>query len=174
MSKSSIKSKQNNEQKVLDVLKIQGELKIDSFIKKTGFSAEKILRIQKKLEKTGMIWGYAAIDDTEKQNLIQFIMIVKRSSKTLSGSMRKEIVNQQLDDYLSEEVFIQDIYFTHGLFDAIVIFQAKNIVTANKFVENLKLNIGEYFSDIKLHQILLPVRVRGIKNPDIAKLIDFV
>ena len=174
MSKSNIKTLQSDEQKVLDILKLHGDLKMELLAKMTGFSKKKIWHITKKLEETGMIWGYTAIDDIEKQDLILFILLVKRSIKPFSDTFRNEVIQKHLDDYLPGEVTVLDIYITHGSFDAIVTFLAKDINVAKKLVDMIMKTLGVYLKEIQLIRTILPVRMRGIKNPDIKKLVEFL
>ena len=165
---------EQDEQKILNILKKHGNIKLDELAKKSGFSKQKVWRIQKKLEQTKTIWGYSAIDDTVQQDLQHFILLVKRTSKPLPEQIRKEFITESIENYLPGEIIAQEIYFTHGIYDVTVTFQAKDIVSAKRFVERLSIALGEYYHSPHLMQTLFPVRVRGIKNPNIKKLVEFL
>jgi len=173
MPKSSKETLEKHEQKVIKILKRHGNISIDELAKKCGFSRQKVWRILKKLDKEKTIWGYSAIDDAPKQNLKYYILLVKRSMTPFSDSMRKEVINQQLDDYL-EGITIQDIYLTHGFYDVVVILQSDSLLTTKKFVTILNQKLGEYLQEVQIMEALLPIRVRGIKNPDVKNLIDLL
>jgi len=174
MAKSSKKTQQSDEQKVLNVLKRQGDITLEQLEKKTGFSRQKLWRIKNSLKQNGTIWGYSAIDDSGKQNLSQFILLLKRSMKPFEEKFRNEVVKENLDSYLPGKVIIQDIYYTHGYFNAVINFQAKNIIDAKKLIDTIMIKLGDYFTEIQLLETLFPVRLRGIKNPNIEKLVEFI
>ena len=174
MAKTSRKLLQSDEQKVLNILKRQGNIGLEPLAKKSGFSKQKVWRIIKKLEQTGMIWGYSAVDDTEKQQMSHFILLLRRSMKPFPDAVRTEVTKENLDDYAPGKVIIQDIYYTHGSVNAVVTFQAVNVIDAKKLVNAIMLKLGDYFTDVQLLETLFAVRVRGIKNPNIKKLVEFL
>ena len=80
MAKNSIKQIEEDEKKVINELLKNANKSINEIAKICGFSRQKVWRIIKNLEKNHTIWGYTAIVDEEKQNLKNYILLIKRRS----------------------------------------------------------------------------------------------
>jgi len=89
------------EKKILSKLKANAIRSDHNLAKEMGYSRQKIWRIKKQLKENKTIWGYTVITDEKKQGLIQFFLLIKRSSKMID--------ERKADGFLSEG--FSDIYF---------------------------------------------------------------
>jgi DNA-binding Lrp family transcriptional regulator len=163
-----------DEMKVLDVLRTHAKENINELCKRCDFSPQKVARIIKNLEKKEIIWGYSAVDDGEASDHKHFVLLLKRSQVSFDTSIRKDAVKGILDDFVPNNLKIENIYFTHGRFDGVITFYATNLVSAKKLVEELSQRIGKYFEEYLLLETLFPIRKQGIKNPQLKNLIEYL
>jgi DNA-binding Lrp family transcriptional regulator len=174
MSKSSEETMKKDRKKVLDVLEQHAKDNIQELAKRCGFSRQKILRIIKDLENEKLIWGYSAITDGTLRELEHFVLLLRRSIIPLDNSIRKDALKGILDDFVSEQLKIENIYFTHGMYEGVITFYATDLISAKNFVAELFKRIGEYFDAYILLQTLIPLRLHGIKNPNMKKLAEYI
>jgi DNA-binding Lrp family transcriptional regulator len=173
MAKSSSEQIEQDEIKVLNVLEQHSKDSVDEIAKSCGFSRQKVWRIIKNLEKRKVIWGYSAVTDENAKNLKHFTLIIKRKSIPFDEAYKKELTFDKLDDY-SSDVIIENIYLTHGRFDGIATFYAKDIISAKKLVNEISSRIGKYFDDYILLETLFPIRKQRIKNPQMKELAEYL
>jgi len=174
MVKSSKELLAKDESKVLAELQKNSKESIDTIAKHCGLSRQKAWRIIKHLEDKKIIWGYTAIADEEQNGLKHFVLLVKRNSVSFEASMKKELILEKLDEYLPGSVRIEDIFFTHGKFDAVVTFYVPDIVSAKKLVQEIYKRVGKYLGEYLLLETLVPVRKKGLKNPQIKDLVEYL
>ena len=160
--------------KVLDVLRRHAKENINELCKRCDFSPQKVARIIKNLEKKEIIWGYSAVDDGEASDLKHFVLILKRNTKSVESNIRKGVITDFLDDYVPNQLKIENIYFTHGSFDGVVTFYAPDLVSAKMLVQEIIKKIGDYFNEYLLLETLFPIRKQGIKNPQLKNLVEFL
>jgi DNA-binding Lrp family transcriptional regulator len=174
MSKNNVETMKTDEMKVLDVLRQHAKENINELGKRCGFSPQKVARVIKNLEKKEIIWGYSAVDDGEACDLKHFVLILKRNTKSVETVIRKGVVTDFLDDYVPNQLKIENIYFTHGSYDGVVTFYAPDLVSAKKLTEEIIKKIGDYFNEYFLLETLFPIRKQGIKNPQLKNLVEFL
>jgi DNA-binding Lrp family transcriptional regulator len=174
MSKSSEEKMKKDRKKVIDVLGQHARDNIEELAKRCGFSRQKMWRIIKDLENEKLIWGYSAITDGTLRELNHFVLLLKRSTIPLDNATRKDALKSILDDFVSEQLKIENIYFTHGVYEGVITFYATDLIFAKKFVDELFKRIGEYFNAHLLLQTLIPLRLHGIKNPNMKKLAEYI
>jgi len=174
MAKSSVESTKTDEMKVLDVLRQHAKESANELGKRCGFSPQKVTRIIKNLEKKEIIWGYSAVDDGDASDLKHFVLILKRNTKSVETTIRKGVITDFLDDYVPNQLKIENIYFTHGSFDGVVTFYAPDLVSAKMLVQEIIKKIGDYFNEYLLLETLFPIRKQGIKNPQLKNLVEFL
>jgi Lrp/AsnC family leucine-responsive transcriptional regulator len=174
MGKSSKEQRAKDEGKVLAELQKNSNESIDTIAKHCGFSRQKVWRIIKHLEDNKIIWGYTAVVDEERTSLKHFVLLVKRNMVPLDASYKKEVILEKLDDYLPGLVRIEDIFFTHGSFDVVVTFYGPDIISAKKFVQEIYKRIGKYLGEYLLLETVFPIRKKGIKNPQIKQLVNYL
>ena len=160
--------------KVLDVLRQHAKESANELGKRCGFSPQKVTRIIKNLEKKEIIWGYSAVDDGDASDLKHFVLILKRNTKSVETTIRKGVITDFLDDYVPNQLKIENIYFTHGSFDGVVTFYAPDLVSAKMLVQEIIKKIGDYFNEYLLLETLFPIRKQGIKNPQLKNLVEFL
>jgi DNA-binding Lrp family transcriptional regulator len=160
--------------KVLQYLERHAKENLDDLAKKCGFSRQKISKIIKQLEEKKTIWGYAAITDDTSKNLKHFVLLVKRSMKPLDTDRKNEVIMEKLDNYVPGELNIDDIFITHGMFDGVVTFCARDILSAKKLVQEMNGRIGAYFKEYVLLETLFPIQKQGFKNPEIKHLVEYI
>ena len=175
MAKSSKEQIKQDENKLLSELVKNSKENIDTIAKNCGFSRQKAWRIIKQLETSHKIWGYTAIFDAETQGLQKFMLSIKRSGKTLDKKSMTEIAYDRLDKTISTlGITIESSYYLHGEYDWILIFNAKKLQDAKKFMDII---LGAYPGIVQkadLSQILFIQRDHRIENPDHQKLKEFL
>ena len=174
MSKSSEETMKKDEMKVLDVLRRHAKENINELCKRCDFSPQKVARIIKNLEKKEIIWGYSAVDDGEASDLKHFVLILKRNTKSVESNIRKGVITDFLDDYVPNQLKIENIYFTHGSYDGVVTFYAPDLTSAKKLIEEIIKRIGDYFNEYLLLETLFPIRKQGLKNPKLKNLVEYL
>lgn len=159
---------------VLTILEQHAKESIDEIAKKCGFSRQKVWKIIKHLEETKIIWGYAATADGTLRGLQHFVLLVKRNNVPFEKGFKQEVILKKLDGYVPGFVHIENIFFTHGQYDAVVTFYAFDLINAKKLVQELFNKIGQYFEGYLLLETLFPIRKNGFKNPRIKELIEYI
>jgi DNA-binding Lrp family transcriptional regulator len=172
MKKNDILSQ--DEIKVLDALEKNGKESIDTISKICGFSRQKVWRIIKNSEKNKTIWGYVGIENNEVKGVSHFVLLVKRSALAIGAQLKKELATGKLDSMLPENVKIENIYLTHGMYEGVVTFYAPSLVIAKKLIQNISKNLNTIISEYVLLETLIPIRKTGIKNPQMKKIIDLL
>ena len=175
MPKSSFEQINRDEKKILQEIKKNANNSINAIAKKFNFSRQKVWRIIKKLEKEKTIWGYTAIMNEEKYGTKKFYVLIKRSNMPLDKEIAKKIIYRHLEEKSSEiDVIIETSIYVHGEYDWIIIIEAEDITKAKQFTEMLNKLYQGYIDEIHVLQILFPIKVHGIMNPDKENLEKFV
>ncbi|HUS99618.1 MAG TPA: Lrp/AsnC family transcriptional regulator [Candidatus Thermoplasmatota archaeon] len=174
MAKNSREQIDKDERKVLAEIQKNSNQNIDTIAKHCGFSRQKVWRTIKHLEDNKTIWGYTAVADEEAEGLKHFALLVKRNTIPFDVSTKNELIFENLDDYLPGVVKIDDIFFTHGSFDAVVTFYTSDLASAKKFIREILKRVGKYIKEILLLETIIPIRKKGIKNPHINKLVEYL
>jgi DNA-binding Lrp family transcriptional regulator len=163
---------------VLDILEHHAKESIEEIAKRCGFSRQKVWKIIKHLEENKTIWGYCAVADEEAENLKHFVLLLKRTIISFNDTTRKEVIEEDLMDLLPTElknlVKVENVYFTHGRYDAVVTFYAPNLVTGKKVLDSISRNLSKYFEEYILLETLFPIRKQGLKNPQIKILAEYL
>ena len=175
MAKNSQEQIDRDEHKILQELKSNANMSINEIAKKCGFSRQKVWRVIKNLEKDHTIWGYTAIIDEEKKGLTNYIVLIKKSTHPIDKKLADLIISRKLEELIpNSEIIIEHSYYTHGNYDWIICFQTNNLKNAKLFCESLNKTYHEYIRDLDLIQIIFPVVIQGILNPEAKKLKQFL
>ena len=175
MVKSSNQQLLKDEQKILDVLRVNANESIDVIAKKCGYSRQKVWRIIKKIEKDKKIWGYVAICDDESYNLKHFTMLIKRTTKPIDEKIFQEILTTRLDNLIPElGIKMENIEYVHGSFDGIFSFLADDLITAKKFCERFLSHFNEYIASFELLEGIFYIRKQMLRNPQLKKQVKFL
>ena len=175
MTKSSKEQMQKDAKIVLAELQKNANKNIDLIAKNVRFSKQKVWRIIKQLEKERFIWGYSAITDAEKQDLEKYILFFKRSSIPFDKKTADEVnLNGILNDYNKLGITIETSYYIHGEFDWVIIFTAKDIIFAKKFVNLMQDRYPGFIEKIQLARVLYTPRDHYIVNPAPLKAKDII
>jgi len=174
MTKRSKQQLNEDENKVLAELQINCRESIDTIAKHCGFSRQKVWRIIKKLEEEQKIWGCAAITDEETNGLKHFILLIQRSNEPLQESHKKELIFEKVDKYYPGKVKVDDVYYTHGLHDLVITFFTPDITNARKFAQEIFEKNRNMFKEYTILQTLFPIRMKGFKNPQMKKIVEFI
>jgi len=171
MAKSSKKQIYEDELKVIAELQKNAKENIDVISKNCGFSRQKTWRIIKKLEEDKTIWGYAAVVNEEKQGLKRYMILIKRTTLPIDEKLADKIITRQLEKSASEiDIKIESSMFTHGTFDWVICFTAKDMIHAKKFSEIVNQTYWGYIGESHMIETMFPIRIQGILNPEIEKL----
>ena len=175
MPKSSQKQIDEDENKILKILQENSEDSIDNIAKKCGFSRQKVWRIKKRLEKDKTIWGYNAVVDDEKRNLIEYFIIIKRTSKPAPKEKLDLVIGRELKKESAKiGVDVVSSYFVHGSFDWLLSITASNIGQVKRFCNIFNTLFAEgYVSDIQVLEVIFPVEKNGTINPNIEEIKNY-
>jgi len=175
MAKSSKKQIYEDELKVIAELQKNAKENIDTISKNCGYSRQKVWRIINRLEENKSIWGYAAVVNEEKQGLKSYMILIKRTTLPIDEKLANKIIKRQLEDSASKiDIKIENSMLTHGTFDWVICFRAKDMKHAKKFSEIVNETYWGYIGEVHMMEILFPIRIQGIINPDIKKLKEFL
>jgi Lrp/AsnC family leucine-responsive transcriptional regulator len=174
-------SKSSREQMVLDEKKVLSELvknsnkNIETIAQHCGFSRQKVWRIVKNLEEKNIIWGYTAIFDEKKIDLLHFMLMVKRSTKKLEEKTIDIIVSRELENMTTElGITIENSFYTHGEYDWVITFIAQDIRQAKKFSNSLIALHPGVIEKITIIQTLMFIKKQNILNPEKTQLREFL
>jgi len=175
MSKSSRAQIDQDEKKVLSELVKNSNENIETIAKHCGFSRQKTWRFIKRLEASGLIWGYTAVFNEQKIGLMHFILMVKRSTKQVDEKTTDIIISRELEDIVADlGIAIESSLYVHGEYDWIITFTAKDIKQAKKFSSSLiELHPG-IIEKITIMQTLMFIRKHYVLNPDAKNLKEFL
>jgi len=163
------------EKKILSELMKNSKENIDVIAKRCGISRQRVYKIIKNMEKNQKIWGYSAIADTEKQGLEKFIVFFKQSPLVLDKKTADKINLEEIKkNYLELDITIETSHYIQGKYDWIIIFTAKDIKHAKKFLNLLQYKYPGLIKNENLAQILYTPRDHCILNPDYLKVKDFI
>jgi DNA-binding Lrp family transcriptional regulator len=175
MAKSSKEQIYKDELKVIAELQKNAKGSIDAIAKNCGCSRQKVWRIINRLEENNTIWGYAAVVNEEKQGLKSYIILIKRTTLPIDEKLADKIITRQLEQSTSEtDIKIENSIFTHGTFDWVICFKAKDMKQAKKFCDVVNEIYWGYISELHMIEALFPIRIQGVLNPEIQKLKEFL
>jgi DNA-binding Lrp family transcriptional regulator len=175
MVKSRRETLIKDEQKVLEILQSNAKMNIDTIAKKCKFSRQKVWRIIKKVEKEKAIWGYSAILNDDSIEMEHYILLFKRTTKSVDKNMVNEIAFEKLEDVFQElHMRIENITYVHGKYDGVISFWTDDLISAKKFVNQFSIHMQGLIEEIELLETIFPIRRQTIKNPHIAMLSDFL
>ena len=161
--------------KVIAELQKNAKESIDTIAKNCGYSRQKVWRIINRLEENNTIWGYATVVNEEKQELKRYMILIKRTTLPIDEKLADKIITRQLEKLSSEiDIKIEHSIFTHGTFDWVICFKAKDMKQAKKFSEIVNKTYWGYIGEVHMLETLFPIRIQGILNPDIQKLKEFL
>lgn len=174
MAKNSMKQIKEDENKILLELSNNSNKSINEIAKKCGFSRQKVWRIIKNLERNHTIWGYTTVVDKEKQDLVNYTILIKRTNIPIEKELTEKIIKRELDHFAENiGVYVECSHYTHGEYDWVVCFDAKNTKDAKRFCEALTKLFCNNIKEIHLLETLFTAKNNGITNPDINKLRNF-
>ncbi len=173
MPKSSKKQIDEDDKKLLKILRTNSGDNIENIAKKCGFSRQKLRRIKKRFEKDKTIWGYNAVVDDEKLDVTRYIMLIKRSAQPLGDAINK--ITNLIAEKKGREIGIDvlSVGYLHGKYDVAIVFTAEDIKLAKKFSEILVAEGANLISEVELMEYIFLLREGGITNPEIKKFKEF-
>lgn len=173
MPKRSKTQIDEDEKKLLSILRQNSGDTIENMAKKCGFSRQKVWRIQKRLEKNNTIWGYTAVVGEEKLYKKRYMMLVKRSLKPIGDAINK--ITELTAGKKGEEIGIDvlSVGYMHGEYDAAIVFTADGIKNAKKFKEIMTREVPNMINKIEILEYVFLLRDGGITNPEIEKMREF-
>ena len=175
MSKSSQVKIDEDTRLIIEEIQKNANKSINEIANKLNFSRQKVWRIIKNLEKNNTIWGYTAIIDEEEQGLTHYMLLIKRTLLPIDKKLGDLIISKNLGEFVpNEKVIIEHSYYTHGSYDWVIGFKTDNIKNAKLFCEIFNKLYQGYIKRYELLQIMFPIRVQGILNPEVEKFNQFL
>ncbi|MCJ7570436.1 MAG: Lrp/AsnC family transcriptional regulator [Candidatus Thermoplasmatota archaeon] len=174
MPKNSVKQIEQDEKRILDELTKNANKSINDIAESCGFSRQKVWRVIKNMEKNHTIWGYTAVVDEEKQDKKGYILLMKRTNKPFPQELINKIINRDLAKK-GKKIGIEmtNSFYTHGVYDWVICFNANDIREAKSFVEEFNKLYEGFVSEIQLLEKMFCAVSCGVTNPEIKKLKDF-
>jgi DNA-binding Lrp family transcriptional regulator len=175
MPKSSKEQIEADERKVINELKKNAKESIDIIAQNCGFSRQKVWRIINRLEKDKTIWGYSAIVDDIKLDQKCYFLLFKRTSKPASQE-KTDLVLKRILKKEAEKigVNVESSFFLHGSYNWLLMITAKDILHVKKFCEIFNFLFSDgYVSEMQILEVLFPIEVKGIPNPNMEEFLQF-
>jgi DNA-binding Lrp family transcriptional regulator len=174
MPKNSVKQIEEDERRILAELLKNANKSINEIAKSCEFSRQKVWRVIKNLEKNNTIWGYVAVVNEEKLNKKNFLMLAKRTNKPVTEDIINQIVNRELADKVKKSgIEITNSFYTNGVYDWVICFNAADLRSAKSFVEIFNNLYRGYVSEVFLLENMFSAVNCRTANPEIEKLKDF-
>ena len=175
MPKNSVMQIQKDEKKILEELSKNAHSSINEIANKLGFSRQKVWRIIKNLENDKTIWGYTAIIDDNKIGVKRFCILLKKAPVKVTDKKLNIVINRDLlKTAMKNKVTLESTYFFYGEYDGQICVTAENIQQVKNFINDMQNKIGsDYFKEIKIMQVLVPIQIRGFPNPNITQLKEY-
>lgn len=117
------------------------------------------------MENKKEIWGYTAIFDPKLVGLQPFIILIKADLSKSNEDLLKKVTSKEVIRENEEIHGFQTTMFLHGLSDIMVIFWAKDIIEANKLINNYRQLYKAHIKGIELYDVLAIPRSNCIANP---------
>ena len=172
MPKSSLTKIDEDKQKIFELLVCNSRQSPNEIAKKLGFSRQKAWKLIKLLERENKVWGYTAIFPEYKKGWIIYFALVKIKYSYLK-EMDMLIESVKKGGTSNLDLHILEVYFTNGCYDGIVIFSAKNVQEAKKYLGHMHKIYGNQIEKIDLIENVFPLIISSKMNPNIEKLWDF-
>ncbi len=171
MPKSSKEQIDDDEKKVILELQKNGKESINNIAINCGFSRQKVWRIINRIEKNKTVWGYSAVVDDVKLNQKRFFLLLKRTNKPIPKEKLQIVLTRELwAEGEKKGICLESSYFVHGFYDWIICVTAKDIRQVKKFCESLySLAKAGYLSDIQIMEVLFPVEISRLINPNLEE-----
>jgi len=175
MAKSSIKQIEQDKKRILEELTKNAHMSVKEIADRLNFSRQKVWRIIKNLEDDKTIWGYTAIIDDNKMGQKRFNILLKKAPIKLEDDKLDIVINRGLRDIATKNgVYLESTYFFNGLYDGQISVIAEDIIKVKKFIADMQNKLGpDYFKEIDILEVLLPIQMRGFNNPNIKQLKDY-
>jgi DNA-binding Lrp family transcriptional regulator len=170
MAKTSRKQIDLDEKRIMAELEKNSNESLDVLAKRLKFSRQKIWRIIKGLNKSGVIWGYTTVVDNEMRSLKSYVLMLKRSSKPMDEKTLDAFVSLTSSTGAS----IESMFYMHGEYDWILSFTAPDIKMAKRFCETILTTYPGVFAQVSLLETLVSVRKHHVANPNVKKLKEFL
>jgi len=175
MAKTSRKQIDLDEKRIMAELERNSNESLDVLAKRLKFSRQKIWRIIKRLDKSRAIWGYTAVVDNEMRSLKSYVLMLKRSGKSMDEKTLDAFVSLHLQELTSSTgASIESMFYMHGEYDWILSFTAPDIKMAKRFCETLLTTYPGVFARMSLLETLVAVRNHHVANPNAKKLKEFL
>lgn len=175
MPKNSVTQIQQDQKKILEELSKNAHSTINEIAKKLDFSRQKVWRTIKNLEKDKTIWGYTAIIDDNKTGRKRFCILLKKAPIKVTDIKLNIVIKRDLVKIAQKsKVNLESTYFFYGEYDGQICVTAENIQQVKKFINDMQKQIGaDYFKEIKIMEVLVPIQIRGFPNPNITQLKEY-
>ena len=172
MAKSSNKQIEDDKTQILKELIENPRQSSHKIGEKLGFSRQKVWKIIKELEKDKFIWGYTTIVDERKNNRNIYFALVKVKAPFF-GAIDKLIIRVKEKRIGKIGINLIGAYYLNGIYDGILIFNAKDTADAKIFSSFLHQEYGEFVERIDIIESVFPLFKSGIINPEIEKMKKF-
>jgi hypothetical protein len=101
--------------------------------------------------------------------------LIKRTTKPIDKETVDLIISTSLNELVPDKkVKVNHSYYTHGNYDWVIYLKTDNIKNVKLYCNILEKTYKGYIKSIDIIQIMFPIKVDGILNPEIEKLHEFV
>jgi len=165
MSKGSKKQIDMEERKAIADLQKNSRESVDKLSERCNFSRQRADRIIKRLEENNTIWGYHAVVDQSKLDLKRYLVLLKRLPNPMKKEAFDAMVKGNLKGMTEIGVVIDSSFFVHGMYDWVWDVTANNIRQIKQFCEILERTLSGHLYDIRVLEVLFPIKEGCIGNP---------
>jgi len=175
MAKSSVKQIEQDKKRILNELTKNANLSANEIADKLGFSRQKVWRIIKNLEEDKTIWGYTVIIDDNKMGRKRFNILLKKAPIKLTDEKLNIVINRGLRKIATKNgVYLESTYFFNGSYDGQICVIAEDIIQVKKFIDDMVKKLGpDYFKEIEILEVLIPIQMRSFDNPNLKQLKEY-
>jgi hypothetical protein len=102
------------------------------------------------------------------------MVLIKRTNIPASEEVLKIISSREVKNQLAKsDINILGSYYVHGVYDWVIIVNARNINLIKNAVEVFYHRLRDLFTDVKILEALFPLKISGIENPNTEKIKEF-
>ncbi|RLF67004.1 MAG: hypothetical protein DRN57_06165 [Thermoplasmata archaeon] len=161
-------------QRILNELLKDPTRSLEEIARSCGSYRQKVWREKKKLEQSGAVWGYTAVVDENAIDWKSFILLIKL--KPMTDEQADLLIRRHVSNAPGDlDIRLIDTYYLNGTYDLLVIFAARDWVTARKYFDSIRLEYDRYLEGRpEIIDVAFSMIRWGKVNPDIMRLKDFI
>lgn len=142
-----------------------------SISNEVNLTCQTVSKLFETLEDSNMILGYCTVINGREFGYHTYALLVKTKS-SFSGKFdiyEKFHKNRLNNKDIMDDLFIMYSGYFHGEYDWIVLFYARDLISARKGINKLIDGFQDHIEDMKIEEELVPVTIAGFGNPNLKE-----